>query len=145
MSFQHYSTAQNCGHFQGHAPAKTRNTSLQVPTKTVRNHVEKQRMKWRDQREEWVVEIRAYHWRKKTGVAGTSIKKRIPEYLVRLYSGNWRQEETGTANEKHGHWTLSNEIRRYGLYLGWSQRTDDKQSWLASMCGPMHPAGCGMN
>jgi len=40
---------------------KTGSNSSQDLTKTVRNHVERQSEKWRDEKEDWVVEIRAYH------------------------------------------------------------------------------------
>jgi len=33
--------------------------------------------------------------------------------------------------------------QRYGHYLGWSRRTGDKQSSMASTCGQVHPSGCG--
>jgi len=37
--------------------------------------------------------------------AGTRIKKRIPEYLVRLYSGNWR-DTRGNRYSQWKTWTL---------------------------------------
>jgi len=54
------------------------------------------------------------------------------------------QEKAGTSKEKldghHQTW-----FEGHGHHLGWSRRTGDRQSRMASTCGSMHPSGCGMN
>ena len=54
------------------------------------------------------------------------------------------QEEVGTAKEKlNGHCQTRSEVYRH--HLGRSRGTGDRQSRMASACGPMHPSGCRMN
>jgi len=54
------------------------------------------------------------------------------------------QEKAGTAKEKlDGH--HQTRSKGYGHYLGWSRRTGNRQSRMASMCGALHPLGCWLN
>jgi len=84
-----------------HTDEKTGISLPQVPTKAVRNHVERQSDKWRDQKENWVEEIRAHHKRKKTEMAGTHIKNGGLRNTLSGYTVGTEgiQEEGGTTKE----------------------------------------------
>jgi len=62
----------------------------------------RQNEKWRDQKEDWVVQIRAHHWRKNTEVAGTRSKNGGLQNTSSGYTvGTERiQEEAGMAKER---------------------------------------------
>jgi len=63
--------------------------------------------------------------------------------LYRLSLGVSPKEKATTPREKlDGHHQTRFEGHRH--HLRWSRRTGDRQSRMASTCGPMHPSGCGM-
>ena len=109
----------------------------------------------------WKDKVRNEEIRRKTGLRkleliikerrlrwlGTYWEWGTPEYLNRLYSGNWgATRESRDAQEKIG-WTSSDDIWRTWTSPGMKPKNwrQTEQNGVNVPCGPMHPSRCGMN
>ena len=69
-------------------------------------------------------------------------------YLKKAGSDGWNTSlEWTTTEHDQGRtgWTHQTRPQEYGLDLERSRGTGERQSRMASMCGPMQPSGCRMN